>query len=627
MSRRYTAVFVLGLCWAAGQAQTFQVTVAVDPVGDTSRISPYIYGTNGQSNDRSLNITARRLGGNRMTGYNWENNASNMGMDYNQSNANDNYMTWVAGIPLGKENTPGITLTTFHDTSLAMNCYSLITLPAAGFVSRDKDGSVTAGQAAPSGRFRAVVPRKGAPLAISPDTSDGFVYVDEEVNFLTSRYGTAATATGVKGYDVDNEPALWPSTHPRIHPAQTTCVEVIGKTVVAARAVKSVDPGAEIFGGVFYGFNEYYSMQNASDYTAKFAAQGWFINGYLKALHDSSVAAGIRLLDVLDLHWYPDLYTPIVNGNTDSATVAARLQAPRSLWDSSYVESGWIGQWFSPVSMIRNVQTSITKNYPGTKLSISEYDYGASAHISGGIAQTDVLGIFGAYRVYMATHWGSIDGFLRPAYSIFRNYDGKNGMFGDMHVRAATTNAASSSAYASTHSNDANTADLVLINKDVARTMQTSVTIAGSVQYHSARDFGFDASHQTVTEFNPIPSITGNAFTVSLPPLSVHHLVLSTQATGIEGESDLPQTVVLEQNYPNPFNPTTVVSYQLSTIGEVTLVLFDLLGREIAVLDEGVRSAGRHEVRFDGSRLSSGIYFYRLTAGGKTMTRSMSLVK
>jgi len=137
---RYSLLTCLALpCTLA--AQSLPVAFTINPAKDTITISPFIYGTNGQSNDREANITARRLGGNRMTGYNWENNASNMGMDYDHSNSNDNYMTWSAGILDPKANIPGITLTAFHDTSLAMGCYSLITLPAAGYVSRDKNGS------------------------------------------------------------------------------------------------------------------------------------------------------------------------------------------------------------------------------------------------------------------------------------------------------------------------------------------------------------------------------------------------------------------------------------------------------------------------------------------------------
>lgn len=624
---RSWVLLLLATSAASVAAQTFSVTVAVDPSSDTASISPYIYGTNGQSNDHGLNITARRLGGNRMTGYNWENNASNMGMDYDQSNSNDNYMTWEMGIPSSKENTPGITLSTFHDTSVAMSCYSLITLPAAGYVSRDKNGSVSAAQVAPSARFREVVMEKGNAFTTEPDTSDGFVYVDEEVNFLVQKYGGAASGTGVRGYDVDNEPALWPSTHPRIHPNQTTCAELIAKTVACGRAVKSVDPDAEIFGGVFYGFNAYYSLQDAPDYSANFAALGWFINGFLKALHDSSALAGQRLMDVLDLHWYPDLDIPIINEYTDSLTVFTRMQVPRSLWDSSYVEPGWIGTWFSPVSLIPNVKSSIARYYPGTKLSFSEFYYGGATHVSGGIALSDVLGIFGKHGVYLATQWGAVEGYQRAAYALYRNYDGNGGAFGDRHIRATNSNIVKGSVYAAARSTDPGSLDIVLINKDFTATMKASVSVAGPTSFLSARDFGFDTTADSVREFAPITSIAGNAFIVSVPPLSVHHLVLSTSASDVAIRASRPDVFGLSQNYPNPFNPCTTITFSVPEAGTVRLAVYDLLGRVVTVLVHGQVAAGAHTVRFDASSLASGIYVARLAAGARSQSRAMVLVK
>jgi hypothetical protein len=81
------------------------------------------------------------------------------------------------------------------------------------------------------------------------------------------------------------------------------------------------------------------------------------------------------------------------------------------------------------------------------------------------------------------------------------------------------------------------------------------------------------------------------------------------------------------QNYPNPFNPTTVVSYQLSAVSEVRLAVYDLLGREVAVLVNEKKPAGSHEVTFDAGRLASGTYLYHMTAGNFVQTRSMVLLK
>ncbi len=98
--------------------------------------------------------------------------------------------------------------------------------------------------------------------------------------------------------------------------------------------------------------------------------------------------------------------------------------------------------------------------------------------------------------------------------------------------------------------------------------------------------------------------------------------------TFVQGNTrDIPKNFVLDQNYPNPFNPTTVISYQLSAVGHVSLKVYDVLGREVATLVDGVEKAGSYRVRFDGLRLASGVYFCRLSAPGYMKTMKMLLLK
>ena len=89
----------------------------------------------------------------------------------------------------------------------------------------------------------------------------------------------------------------------------------------------------------------------------------------------------------------------------------------------------------------------------------------------------------------------------------------------------------------------------------------------------------------------------------------------------------MPQSFELEQNYPNPFNPSTAISFQLSAVSSVTLKVYDVLGKEVAVLVQGEQDAGRYTVHFDASRLSSGAYLYRLTGGGTSLTRTMVVLR
>jgi hypothetical protein len=99
------------------------------------------------------------------------------------------------------------------------------------------------------------------------------------------------------------------------------------------------------------------------------------------------------------------------------------------------------------------------------------------------------------------------------------------------------------------------------------------------------------------------------------------------QTTDIERDVETASEFKLEQNYPNPFNPSTVVGFRLSVVGDTRLTVYDILGREVAVLVDGFLPAGAHQVSFDASGLASGIYMYRLESAGQSLTRRMILIK
>ena len=97
--------------------------------------------------------------------------------------------------------------------------------------------------------------------------------------------------------------------------------------------------------------------------------------------------------------------------------------------------------------------------------------------------------------------------------------------------------------------------------------------------------------------------------------------------TSQEINREQPQSVLLSQNYPNPFNPLTVIGYQLPVSSDVSLKVYDMLGRELAILVEGRQYAGTYQAEFDASNLASGVYLYRLTVGQIVQARQMVLVK
>jgi hypothetical protein len=99
--------------------------------------------------------------------------------------------------------------------------------------------------------------------------------------------------------------------------------------------------------------------------------------------------------------------------------------------------------------------------------------------------------------------------------------------------------------------------------------------------------------------------------------------------TGTNGNKryNVPSIYSLSQNYPNPFNPVTVINFSIPKAGNVQLKVFDELGKEVAVLVNEYKKPGEYKVRFDGSNLSSGVYFYQIFTGDFTDTKKMILIK
>jgi len=89
----------------------------------------------------------------------------------------------------------------------------------------------------------------------------------------------------------------------------------------------------------------------------------------------------------------------------------------------------------------------------------------------------------------------------------------------------------------------------------------------------------------------------------------------------------LPTVYALQQNYPNPFGEATEIRFALPDAGPVSLVVYDLMGREVVRLADGIRPVGYHRVRWDASSLPSGVYLYQLTAGAFAETRRMTLIR
>ncbi len=495
----------------------------------TKPISPFIYGTNTDDDTENrngwrnvpLNAAVVRFGGNFWTPYNWENNATNMGNDWHHHNE---------GLHGGGD-VPGEAVRLRIAEAHANNAAAIVTVPICGYVAADKNGDGDIAQAPDylSTRLRLSVAKKNAPFNLSPNLGDATVYQDEFVHFLKVKFPRAWDDPAKRiFFTLDNEPDLWPGSHPRIHPSTPTYSEIGQKAISYATAIKEVAPRALVFAPGTSGWGGMVNLQDAADGNGQ-DFQSWF----LQRMKEAEVASGKRLLDALDFHWYPEWNGSGVLDAPDDASdaaVAGRIQAPRSLWDPTYTEATWITEGFTkgPIRLLPRIQEQIDANYPGTKMAIGEYTYGGGGHISGAIAQADVLGIFGREGVFAANlHRLGLknQAFVHAGFKLYRSYDGANGTFGDTSVKAWASDASKSSVYASVDAGKPDRMVVVAINK-TSGALRAKIAITHTVAFAKAEVWRLTGAKPAITRLRDIPIGDGNAFTYVMPAMSATTLVL-----------------------------------------------------------------------------------------------------
>lgn len=458
-------------------------TLAINAGAGQHPISPYIYGLNFASQQLAadLRLPVNRWGGNSTTRYNWQIDVHNTASDWyfeNIPNANGN----VAALPNGSNSDE------FVETNQGTTIETLLTIPMIGWTPKrrvenhpyDCGFSVSKYGAQESvdpydtncgnGNWPGGTPiTPTSPLSTSKVITESFV--QDWMNHLIGRYGTATTG-GVKFYNLDNEPMLWNSTHRDVHPQPTSYDEMRDRTYQYAAAIKAVDPNAQTLGPVLWGWTAYfYSALDAAPGGAWWSnpqdrnAHGGtaFVEWYLQQMRAYELTHTTRILDYLDLHYYPQANGVALQSAGNTATQALRLRSTRGLWDPTYTDESWIGE---PVHLIPRMRTWVEANYPGTKLAITEYNWGALDHINGALAQADVLGIFGREGLDLATLWAPPD-FNDPgafAFRMYRNYDGAGNRFGDLSVSANSSDQEKLSVYAARRSSDSRLT-IMVINK------------------------------------------------------------------------------------------------------------------------------------------------------------------
>jgi len=542
MTWRQTGAMCLigwGLTTGSGpaHAQGTPVTVTIDAKANQHRINPLIYGL-AYADDAmlaDLRVPLHRYGGNNSTRYNWKLNADNR--------ANDWYFESIAD-PSAVAGERG---DTFTARSRAVGARTMLTIPMIDWVAKvGADRSKLAGfSIAKYGAQTGVDPyfsdagngtlkSTGKPVT-GNDPKDANVpnssaFQQEWVRHLVAKWGTAAKG-GVKYYLLDNEPALWSSTHRDVHPVGLKLEELRAKTLDYAAKIKAVDPTALVVGPEEWGWTGYlysgYDSQWGNDHKdwshlpdraahGNMDAMPWLLD----QLHKEEVRTGKRLLDVFSLHYYPQ--GGEFNNGKDAAMQLRRNRSTRSLWDPNYTDETWIN---AKVALIPRMKEWVKTYYPNTPIGITEYNWGAEDHINGATAQADIWGIFGREGLDMATRWTTpkSDTPTYKAMKLYRNYDGKKSGFGETSVRTSVPNPDTLSAFAALRASDG-ALTVMVINKTPDAATPVSLALSNFAPKGAIQVWQLTAAN-TITHQPDLPA-AGNAVRLTVPAQSVTLLVV-----------------------------------------------------------------------------------------------------
>jgi hypothetical protein len=520
-----------------------QTVVDVDATDRGRQINPLVYGvafaTPAQLAD--LNVPLNRWGGNPTSRYNWQANADNRGQDwYFQSIG---YSSSVAGE--GPDS--------FIAETRSAGAQPMMTVPMVGWVA--KVGPNRSKLASYS--IAKYGPQQDADWQWFPDAGNGVrldgtlitnndpsdanapadaVFQQGWVQHLVNRWGSAAGG-GLRYYILDNEPSIWFSTHRDVHPVGPTMEEVFTKTRDYAQRIKAVDPTALVAGpeewgwsGYLYsGFDLQWGAEHGWEHLPDREAHGnWdYVPWVLDQLRQHQAATGQRLLDVFTLHYYPQ-------GGEFSNDVSTTMQqrrnrSTRSLWDPTYVDETWIA---SVVKLIPRMRQWAATYYPGTKLGITEYNWGAEGHINGATAQADILGIFGREGLTLAARW-TTPAASTPTYKaikMYRNYDGQRSAFGESSVSARVPNPDTLSAFAALRRRD-QALTVMVVNKALSGSTPVNVRLAHTKPRGPAQVWQLGAGN-TITRLADVPVGSGGVVATTLPAPSITLFVIPVVTSG-----------------------------------------------------------------------------------------------
>ena len=595
------------------------VVVTVNATDGKKIVSPYIYGRNGSFSNSFGTVTsssditlfkeaglrlARENGGNNATKYNWRKKISSHPDWYNNvydhdwdnlsnyimTNVPDMQVMWsfqlIGKVASNKNNN-------FNDWSYNMSqwwsgCSQNL---AGGGVVNTSGGSI------------ATV--NGNPLLYTMDwPADS---TTEVLNHWFGPKGIRLNSNNFRYWNMDNEPEIWSGTHDDVMPAQLAATAFMDKYFAVAKKARALFPGIKLCGPVTANEWQWYKWGSETlNINGKYYS---WLEYFIKRVADEQKATGIKLLDVLDIHWYP--------GESSDVDV---LQLHRIFYDKTYdypganglksINGGWDNTQTREY-IFQRINDWLTLYFGanhGITIGLSESGINSSNANVNSVLYASMLGTFASNGVELYTPWTWKTGMWETLH-LFSRY-AKN-----QSVKTASTLENMVSGY-TTLSDNADSMTVMLVNRDLTSSHKVTVNLSGfsvaNETYNTLQLAALPANETFVSHAsnalkkNTI-TVSGNSFSIVLPPVSTTAVILKVTASAVDSPHALSKDVAL---FPNPVKECLSIA-----IGSQTRAL-----TEIAVYSQEGKLVVTSQCDYDGcapmkiniNKLDNGVYHLKI---------------
>ena len=594
-------------------AQT-AVRIDIDLTKRTKPVSPLIYGKNDVVSDitkaKEAGVRfARQSGGNNSTKYNWRNQLSSHPDWYNNVYANN----WNSVAKSLLDKLPGVQ---------GMWAFQMLGKSASNTKNNFNDWAYNQSQwwagvnqnLAGGGQPNTANPSGKALVEGNPDLYLMDWPADSTVGILDKWFGPNGLGfdqTRIQYWDMDNEPEIWSGTHDDVMPVQCSAEEMMQRYFKVAKAARAKFPDIKLVGPV--PANEWQWYRYGNDGIPSDGKKYCWLEFFIKRISEEEKATGIRLLDVIDIHYYP--------GSTDAATC---LQFHRVFFDRNYIypEANGVhtlnGGWDSSINkeyVLGRCSDWLTKymgaNH-GVGLAVTETGLASKDANVQALWYASTMGEFMKNGVEIFTPW-SWDIGMWEALHLFSRYNQKN------YVQATSQDETLVSAYPTSDSNN-DSLSVVLINRSLTEKKLVNLNFAGFIAapgtapMYSLSKLGTTetfVSHSKNALVKGEVEVSLNQITVELAPMSVNTIML--RALQMSVKPDLKKSSFHASIYPNPVTDLLHLSFSQPEKSIVRIDLFNSSGQLLKTISNIVYESGTQETEYNSNALSNGIYWIKFT--------------